>query len=239
VLVGEPTGIDWPWEYIGVVARGISCFRIVVRGTQMHSSLTDRLPSVNASAKLGGVLARFAELCPRFALEPGCPPCAPKVNVGVTLRGGVFYGVCPGEAEFGVDVRLVPGMRREDLEEDVEQLLRVLRDEDPELDVMVEWLDGLDWLEPQRIDADHPLVAAARGAAADVLGRELPAAVFPGGTDAGYWQSAGMPALPALGPGLLRHAHAPNESVGVDEIVAASRIYALTALRFLAGEDER
>ena len=60
ILVGEPTGVEKPWEYLAVAARGVACFRVVVRGTQMHSALTDRLPSVNASVKLAEVLGSFA-----------------------------------------------------------------------------------------------------------------------------------------------------------------------------------
>jgi succinyl-diaminopimelate desuccinylase len=42
VLVGEPTGLNTPWDFLAVASRGISCFHVKVRGTQMHSSLSDR-----------------------------------------------------------------------------------------------------------------------------------------------------------------------------------------------------
>ena len=47
------------------------------------------------------------------------------------------------------------------------------------------------------------------------------------------WAQAGFPCVPAFGPGSLLDAHRPNESVAVEDIVLASRIYTLTALRFL------
>lgn len=232
VVVGEPTGLTSPWEYVAVASRGISCFRVTVRGTQMHSSLSDRLPSVNASVKLARVLARLAEDF-RPTYEPG--PHAPTVNAGVTLRGGLFFGIYPGDAEFGVDVRTVLGMTREGLEADVGRFLDTLRKEDPELDVSVEWVPDLDWFPPSSIDPGHPLVAAACGAARDVLGREVPPGLMPAFTDGTNWSLAGMACIPAFGPGLLPLAHRPNEYVTVQEIVEASRIYALTALRYLGG----
>lgn len=236
ILVGEPTGIERPWEYLAVASRGVACFRVVVRGTAMHSSLTDRLPAVNASVKLSEVLVRFAEeFRPTWQRGRGSSPWAPAVNAGVTLHGGVFYGVCPGEAEFGVDVRTVPGMTLPQLQADVETFFDSLRREDPSLDVTVEWPPERSWFPPSSIDAGHPLLAAARRAAARTLGRELPDGVFPGGTEGAIWATAGMDVLPALGPGRLVEAHRPNESVGVDELVTASRIYALTALDFLDG----
>src|SRR6266704_3247286 len=60
VLVGEATGMEVPWAYVAVASRGLSCFLVKVRGTQMHSSLSDQVPSVNASVQLAKVLTRMA-----------------------------------------------------------------------------------------------------------------------------------------------------------------------------------
>jgi acetylornithine deacetylase/succinyl-diaminopimelate desuccinylase-like protein len=226
VLVGEPTGITSGWEYLAVASRGISCFRVVCRGTQMHSSLSDRLPSVNASLQLARVLTRVAD---ELELPEGA-----TLNVGVTLRGGIFWGVYPGEAEAGVEVRTVPGMTLEDLRDNVECLLERLRAEDPELEVVAEWVPELAWFPPSAIDEAHALVDAARQAAHSVLGREIPTAIMPASTDGAHWSQGGIAAIPALGPGLLPLAHRPNEYVNVHEVVEAARIYALTALRYLS-----
>lgn len=224
VLVGEPTGLTDGWEYVAVASRGISCFRLRVRGTQMHSSLSDRLPSVNASVKLARVLTRLVD-------ELGLPEGA-TLNAGVTLRGGIYFGIYPGEAECGFDVRTVPGMTLEWLEAAVAAFLGRLREEDPELDVEAEWVPELTWFPPSAIPEDHPLVRAARTAARDVLGREVPPGTMPAFTDGTNWSAGGMASIPAFGPGLLPLAHRPNEYVEVREVVEAARIYALAALRY-------
>ena len=66
-----------------------------------------------------------------------------------------------------------------------------------------------------------------------MLARELPLGMMPAATDGSFWAQAGKPCVPAFGPGLLPLAHRPNEWVRVPEIVEASRIFALTALRYL------
>jgi acetylornithine deacetylase len=140
--------------------------------------------------------------------------------------------VCPGEASFGIDVRTVPGMTQDQLKRELGEFFAELMSNDSDLDVTFEQPAELAWVAPCEINPDHPVARAARSAARDVLDRDVPFGMFPAGTDGGIWASAGMPTLPAFGPGLLTLAHRPDEYVVVDEILEASRIYALTALRF-------
>jgi acetylornithine deacetylase len=162
-------------------------------------------------------------------------PDGATINIGVTLSGGVYFGVYPGEAECGVDVRTVPGMTFDGLRAEVEAFVEGLRSEDPDLQVATTPVPELAWFPPSAIDAAHPLVAAAADAARTVLGREVPRGLMPAFTDGTNWSQAGMPSIPAFGPGLLPLAHRPNEYVTVAEIGEAARIYALTALRYLGG----
>ena len=238
VIVGEPTGMESPWAYLAVASRGISCFRVTVRGTQMHSSLSDQVPSVNASVKLSQVMSRMAsEFKPRFPVNSEVPG-GPTVNLGVTLSGGVYFGVYPGHAEFGIDVRTVPGMTHAGLQADLDAFLDRLRREDGELDVAVAPVPELAWFPPSAIDPTHPLVIATRSAARDALGRDVPLGTMPAFTDGTHWHLAGNACIPAFGPGTLLLAHRPNEFVAVEEILAAARIYALAALRYLEGEHQ-
>ena len=239
VIVGEATGMQSPWAYVAVASRGISCFRVSVRGTQMHSSLSDQVPSINASVKLSHVLSRMAsQFRPRYPVNP-LVPGGPTVNLGVTLSGGVFYGVYPGQAEFGIDVRTVPGMTHAGLQADLAGFLEQLRSEDPELDVAIQPVPELAWFPPSSVDPAHPLVTAAQSAARDVLGRDVPLGTMPAFTDGTHWHLAGSACIPAFGPGTLLVAHRPNEYVAVAEVVEAARIYALTAMRYLNASDHR
>jgi acetylornithine deacetylase len=232
-IIGEPCGIVREWEAIDLVSRGAALFRIRVRGTQMHSSLSDRLPAVNATVKMARLVDRMErELRGRLTYVEHPIGGGPTVNVGVMASAGVYYGVYPGEAEFACDIRTVPGMTRESVEADLLAFLDAARADDPELDA--ELLFEV-WVPSTEIAPDEPVVRALREAAARVLDAEPPLAAFPGATDAPHLQlTAGIPTVAAFGPGYLTRAHAPNESLPAGSVGQAASIYALAAAIFLA-----
>ena len=240
-LLGEPAGINREWEQLCLLSRGNCCFKIKVGGTQMHSSISDIQPSVNASVKMAGVMSRMAqELLPRIRHQSHrlCPQ-GPTLNVGVVVKGGVYYGVYPGKAEFSCDLRTLPGMTRRRVEQDINGWLATLRREDPDLEVALEFEKApLDWIEPSEIDAGHPLVAAMQQAAESVLGQPIPLGCMPGTTDAPKLQfGLGIPTIPAFGPGLLPLAHGPNEYISIKSPLQAAKIYALGVLTYLSNSD--
>lgn len=78
---------------------------------------------------------------------------------------------------------------------------------------------------PSEIDPEAPIIGVVQEA-----GRELGVEVRPEGIDTTYDGAlltlfAGTPS-PAFGPGDLRRAHAPDEWVGIDELVLSARLYA-------------
>jgi len=227
VLIGEPSGVHRELEIIALDSRGICCFRVRVRGDQMHSSLSDEFKAVNASVKACELVSRFV----REFKHPGV-----TVNAGVILQGGVYFGVVPGLAEFGCDLRVPPGWTEEGTRVEVEGWLEEKRRSDPELRAEVVWESPPStWLEPVAFPRDHPLAIALQEACADVL-TEAPPTVgcFPAATDAPWFEAAGLPTISAFGPGLLPLAHSPNECVEIASIYACARIYALTAVRYLS-----
>jgi acetylornithine deacetylase len=203
----------------------------------MHSSVSDILPSVNASAKMAYVLWRMArDLRSRIHFPPHpFVPQGPTINVGVMLKGGIFFGVYPGYAEFACDFRTLPGMTQDGVRHDIEAFLDELRREDPELKVVLEFEPlPLGWIPPSEIPADHPLVVALQTAAQQVFGSSPPLGAIPGTTDSCKFQyGLGIPTVPAFGPGWLPLAHGPNERVAVESVWQAAEVYALCALYYL------
>ncbi len=232
LIIGEPSGISEPWEAIFLVSRGICCFDVVIEGTQGHSGLSERLPTSATVAAAEAVLALHKDLKPSFEPHPDYD-YRPTINAGVRLEGGVFYAVHPGKATISCDIRLVPGMQLDQLDREIRTTLANALPKD------VGWQlryrqDQLGWMEPVAIDPNHELVAAAQGGCEETLGRRLPYAAYPGGTDAtAFISMAGIPTIASLGPGWLSVAHGPNEHIGLDQLDQAAVLYESVANHFL------
>jgi acetylornithine deacetylase/succinyl-diaminopimelate desuccinylase-like protein len=230
ILIGEPSGVKVPWESIYTVSRGISCFEVIITGKQGHSGLSGTLPT-SASIAMANALLAISKMKLTFTKSAN-ELMIPTVNSGVTVSGGVTYGVHPGECRFKCDIRLIPGMKKLDLENDLKVLLDSVIP--PDLSWQIKWEDGFGWMDAVQIPDSHPLVLACKEATKSVLGREVVLGTYPGGTDASHFHKiANIPSLASFGPGWLSVAHGPNECVGLSQVREAREMYSHVASSFL------
>ncbi len=234
LVIGEPSGIDRPWEALHLVSRGICCFEVEVTTRQGHSGLSPRLGR-NAALVAADLLRAFEGYRPTVA-SPGDVPCSPTVNPGIFVRGGVSWGTWPGSCRVGIEIRLVPGMDRDQVRAEVDAFVRASLP--AEAGYSVRYVpSGQGWMPAVELSPESPIAVAARHAAESVLGREVPVAAFPGGTDATYFLgTAGLPTVTSLGPGWISVAHGADERVGVGQLAEAADIYERLAAVFCGEE---
>jgi acetylornithine deacetylase len=238
-LIGEPTGITEDWEYLYLVSRGETCFVTTVYGTQMHSSISDILPSKNANHLASEIMLKMREhLEINYKPHPLCRKGI-TVTVGILMKGGVFYGILPGQAEFSTEIRVIPGMSKKDIQRDIDAFFSQLKQENN--GIKVEWRfekPPLDWINPVEVSQNHPFVKSVEDSVKQVLPKVPPRGAFPAWTDARFLSDiAGIPTIPSFGPGLLTQAHKPNERISVKSIIEAAKIYALSAAKYLKNMD--
>jgi acetylornithine deacetylase/succinyl-diaminopimelate desuccinylase-like protein len=238
VVIGEPGGIHDDYDRLHLVSRGIARLRLVARGRQGHSSLSDELGTRNAGVDAARAVTTVAD---SLALDTpenkhGLGGWTPTVNTGMAYRGGVGFGVLPGVMAVDTEVRLLPGMGREEIDEAFVALAERVSDENGG-DLRIEFDEPPnDWLPATLVAPGNPLVGAAREACRAVLGTDPAQAVFPGTTDATWFDAVqGLPALPALGPGLLRRAHAADEWVSIAAVRQAVELYTRLASAYCSG----
>ena len=157
-------------------------------------------------------------------------PGHPRLNVGHFAMAG-HPGTVPGECLLRCDIRVLPGVDRNDVFALYESAAVAVRQES-DVSILVERYQG-GGCQSHHIDPDHPLVGAF-GQAQRETGQTVRTVPFTGGTDARYFAMAGTPAL-VYGPGSLEQAHAPDEYVGVAELRLAERQLTVAALTFLGG----
>lgn len=223
IVIGEPSGIADPWEAVYLVSRGICCFHIDVLARQGHSGLSHTLGR-NATLHAADLLHAFEGFVPTVD-APGEVACAPTVNPGMFIGGGVSFGTWPGHCRVSMEVRLVPGMSRQTLHREVDALVRATLPAD--VDYRITYLDsGQGWMPAVELSPTTAVARAAQAAAESVLGRPVPFAAFPGGTDATYFMgTGGIPTIASLGPGWISVAHGANEKVGVGQLYQAHELY--------------
>jgi acetylornithine deacetylase/succinyl-diaminopimelate desuccinylase-like protein len=239
VVIGEPGGIEEDFDRIHLVSRGIARLRLIARGRQGHSSLSGVPGTRNAGVDAARLVAAVAD---RLVLEvppnvDGLEGWQATVNTGMTYRGGVGYGVLPGRIAVDTEVRLLPGMDRDALTASFTELTaRVAGETGADLAVEYDAAPN-DWLPAAAVPADDAVARATQSACRRVLGRTPPLAVFPGTTDATWFDAGqGLPTLPAVGPGLLRRCHGADEWVSVDAVRRSVDLYAELAGEFCAAD---
>jgi acetylornithine deacetylase len=163
-----------------------------------------------------------------FYIHPGSLMAGPTGTDNPAVYGDQAFLHC--------SVLYPPTERSADIRAEVEAHVAWLGDTDPWFrahPMQVGW--SLDWPAAHQLP-DAPLVTSCLAAAAKVsalTGRSFgqePAAML-GVCDASGLAQDGIAAF-ASGPGSIRHAHAADESVGVEEFLDASRLYAAQAIRF-------
>lgn len=235
-VVTEPAGVLREWEAIYNAQRGQSGVWVRVPGQQMHSGVAHAFGAANAAVRMARVmdaLDRDLVITPAGGAAAGMA----QSTVGVVVRCGVAWGICPGLAEFGVDVRTVPGMERADVARGFDEALAGVRRAHPEIAVSWYFNDApRDWIAPTLVAPESAVVRAAQAAAADVLGAELPLGIYPATTDAGAFATAGgIPTIAALGPGRISLAHKADEYVTLSSVIEAARLYVSLVVNYLEG----
>jgi acetylornithine deacetylase/succinyl-diaminopimelate desuccinylase family protein len=228
-IIGEPTE-----NRVAVGHKGLEWLEARFTGRAAHGGTPEAGVSAIAAAAHFASLVE-AELVPGFERRRDPVLGLPAINLG-TIRGGQQPSMVAADCRIQLDRRWVTTETVEQVFDDLQEILTRVRAARPGLrtelarmpEGMATMLHG-----PLVIDPEHPLVLAARQALADA-GRNSSTAVFPAWTDGALIsREAGIPTL-VWGPGELKLAHSAEESVLLEDILLAARLYAAAARRFTA-----
>ncbi len=232
-VVMEPTA-----STVAHAQAGCENFRVRIHGRAAHGAL--RTEGVSAIEKVAPVLEalRGLEAERNRDPEPGFEEYTIPYAIAVgRVRGGVWASSVPElvvlEGRFGIRTDEEPREARAQLERAVDEGTARdpwLRDHAP----VVEWWGGR--FAAARTDIDDPLVNALIGAHEAHTGAVPRVGAVPYGADMGLLvRYGGMPTV-LYGPGDVRNAHQPDESISVRELEAVTRSLVLLALRYCGAD---
>lgn len=243
-IVPEATGFE-PW----IACRGVLCATATVRGKPGHAEMPQ--PSwrdggaVNAIEKSLPVLEAVRSLRERWRSEGSRHELLqPGDLVPTLIEGGEWWVSYPASCTTTIDVTYLPQQGDADggwgagLEREIEAAVLERTKEDAWL---VENPPSFQWasnLAPAEVPADHPIVSCVLEAGR-AIGRPGAVAALQGWHDAATFTRFGTPTI-SYGPSGLSNdgetvAHAVDELVPVDDLVACAKALAIAALRWCGG----
>lgn len=233
VIIPEPLNVD----RICVGHRGVYWFEVTTHGRIGHGSMP--FLGVSAIEHMGVILERIRrDLMPALGSRTTAVPVVPDGARHATLN---INGIMGGQPVDGLQSPCVADFcravfdRRFLIEEgfdaaksEIQALLQRAAAETPSLrydlrDLMI--------VHPVRTPEGSPLVSALERGVQAVLGRAATQVASPGTYDHKHVDRiAGIPNCVAYGPGVLDLAHQPDEWCGIEDLVNATKVLALSIL---------
>ena len=233
-VVTEPTNLE-----IQIAQGGLLRFQIIVKGKPAHAAMKyEGVSALEKAMRIYNVLMdleAYRRSVKRHALFERYQNQIP-LNVGL-LKSGRLYSMVPDEATMEGRVGLLPGETFEQVKEQLEEYVRTAAKLDPWLKdhlPEVEWgMVGAGALPSYEIPIDHPFVQTFEETFKEATGADALISAMPAGCDASLLGIYGNTPCALFGPGEgLRHAHSPNESVKIDDVITATKVLALTILNW-------
>ncbi|MFO7270879.1 MAG: M20 family metallopeptidase [Sphaerobacter thermophilus] len=225
VIVGEQT-----LNRVCVGEKGGQGVRVTVYGRAAHGALPwEGANAIEGMARV--IVALQDELWPELAkrTHPYFHPSSACVSL---IEGGVKSNVVPDRCTIHIDRRIVPGEKPAEVVEEIRRVAEQAVTRIPGLRVEVEPA-GWGGREATVVAEDSPIVKAML-AANQYLGFDTTLTGFSMATDGRHFAARGYPTI-IYGPGDPSLAHKPDEWVGIDEVLDATRAYALAGLAILGG----
>jgi succinyl-diaminopimelate desuccinylase len=225
-------------NHLCISQKGVMWVRVTATGKMAHGAMP--LTGVNSAYAMAEFLATMRELEAEQIAEHGKHEFLGQPSVTPTIlrspvRGEPQNNVMPAQTQAVLDIRLIPGQSPQEIEAKIRAACDAVRARDERVVFEVEVLEAR---APTATDREEPVVKVLDQAYRDLTGKEPIYGGVPGSTDGTILNSqAGVPIV-TCGPGDIHIPHHVDEWLGLDELIEATRLYVLAAMRFLGIAEE-
>lgn len=222
-LVSEPTSLD-----IGIAHKGSECITIQTQGKSAHGSTPKE--GINAINHMEIIIQQINDyLIPLLENRKHPLLGSPTINLG-TIRGGKEHNIVPEQCTIEVDRRWLPGETTDKIRKEFQTVIEqaVKRNSQVEASIIDKGFHDI-FHGPLEIEPNHPLIKAIKYSASLYLDREPREKGLTYWTDGALAQK-GKIAAAVCGPGNPSKAHTADESVPINQLVQAAKIYTHLAL---------
>lgn len=194
---------------ITIAQKGLIHATVSLFGKQAHGAYPSR--GVNAIEIAARVIERLKNHKFRFKAHPLLRP--PTINIG-TIRGGEKVNMVADYCRMEIDLRFLPGMRKESVLNDVR---KIIEKESKKFKINIQGTQ-----EPYEISKQHPLVEGLKKASREVIGKASLSA-SEGATVITFFKKHNIPAI-AFGCGRDRCAHTTDEYIKINDLYKGALI---------------
>lgn len=224
-------------NHLCICQKGVMWVRATVTGKMAHGAMP--LTGVNAAYPMAAFLTAMRDLEAEQIDSHGSDPFLGQPSITPTILSSPVQGepqnnVMPAQAQAMLDIRLIPSQSPAELEAQIRAAGEAVEVND---NVKVE-IEVLELRAPTATPRDEPVVRILDSAYRDLTGKDPVYGGVPGSTDGTILNSrAGVPIV-TCGPGDIHIPHHVDEWLGIDELVEATQLYVLAAMRFLGVNGE-
>jgi succinyl-diaminopimelate desuccinylase len=220
-------------NHLCISQKGVMWVRITTMGKMAHGCMP--LTGVNPAYPMAELLVAMRELeTTQIAVHGrheflGQPSLTPTI-LRFPVHGEPQNNVMPAQAELVLDIRLIPGQSPEEIEAKITAACDAVRAKDERVTFETEVLETR---APTATNQDEPVVRVLDQAYQDLTGKAPIYGGVPGSTDGTILNSrVGVPIV-TCGPGDIHIPHHVDEWLSLDELIEATKLYVVAAMRFL------
>jgi acetylornithine deacetylase/succinyl-diaminopimelate desuccinylase-like protein len=222
-------------DEVGVAANGSRGAAITVKGRSAHTAQLEQGVNavVHAAALITGLQRHADKVNSREYRLPGTDSVMKSRFSVNRVHGYVADNNVPDRCEIYVDRRYTPGETEDQVDREYADVVARARQKDPALEVEYSVQPGnLVSVAP----ADSPLVKGIQRAAERVIGYKPKPAGGSHSSDHGWFVRRHRKPFASYGIG-GEGAHAPNERIKAEDLIATTKAYALSMIHLLGVEN--